>query len=369
MNQNFYSRRLNLFTIAFCTFSRILSVYTIFFLLFPFITYSNLGAMKTYAFCLDLFAKDYEKTEYYSYLELIKNPLPIKVNYLAIPWLGASSTKDIKRIEQELNGLHLDGGFTILYGFSEIKENPIINILKRVGIDCIFTPRASSKCGVVNGIKIISYPYNALNGVNPSPIKDILYSYIGFSSHPIRKILCTMNHPPQTIVKETHKWISQEGRNEFKNVLARSRFSLCPRGFAPNSIRFWESLQAGAIPILISDTALLPEGFDWNSCCIRVSEKDISQIQYIIGQISPDREREMRQACLVAHSMFSGKNLISPIDRFYLTQSKKCINSTIPDLKTNISCAPNQENDFTSVQWQLLQELSATMVGLEYTFD
>ena len=126
-----------------------------------------------------------------------------------------------------------------------------------------------------------------------------------------------MKHPSQTVIKERKNWINHEGKEEFKQVLARSRFSLCPRGYAPNSIRFWESLQAGAIPLLISDTARLPEGFDWNRCCIRVAEKDIETIPDIIKTISPDQELKMREACFDAYKMFSGENFISPITRFY----------------------------------------------------
>jgi hypothetical protein len=40
--------------------------------------------------------------------------------------------------------------------------------------------------------------------------------------------------------------------------LATSRFVLCPRGVASNTIRFFESLMFGRIPVLVSDDAKLP---------------------------------------------------------------------------------------------------------------
>ena len=88
-------------------------------------------------------------------------------------------------------------------------------------------------------------------------------------------------------------------------------------------------IQAGAIPLLISDNALLPEGFDWESCCIKVALKDVDKIQQIIEKITPVKEIKMRDACLTAYKMFSGENFTSPITRFY-----KC--STVPDKKFDL---------------------------------
>lgn len=45
---------------------------------------------------------------------------------------------------------------------------------------------------------------------------------------------------------------------EFRAVLADSIFSLCPSGSGPNSIRLWESIGAGAIPVILADTYAPP---------------------------------------------------------------------------------------------------------------
>ena len=46
---------------------------------------------------------------------------------------------------------------------------------------------------------------------------------------------------------------------EYAEVLGKTVFSLCPSGSGPNSIRFWESLCQGSIPVLLSDTWRAPE--------------------------------------------------------------------------------------------------------------
>lgn len=315
------------------------------FILFFFVTcFFQMRAMKIYEICPELFSK-FEGVEYYSYIELKQNPLPINVNYLAVPWHDATVKGNVKKIKEALKGIHLKGGFTILYPYEDNPHDQIMELVKSTGVDCIFTPRATTNCSVVNGMKIIPYPYHPLNGVGPDRKKDILCSFVGiFSSHPVRKQLLVLHNPPEIIIKDSQNWISHQHVNEFKDLLARSRFSLCPRGYAANSIRFYESLQAGAIPVLVSDTALLPNGFDWDSCCLRVAENDVANIPTILKQITPENENDMRQACYLAHRLFSGKNLISPIRLHYgIKPLYKSLNTEIEYFDKNLML--NQKTD------------------------
>jgi hypothetical protein len=52
--------------------------------------------------------------------------------------------------------------------------------------------------------------------------------------------------------------VDADASDEFKDILARSVFSLCPSGSGPNSIRLWESIGAGAIPVILADTYAPP---------------------------------------------------------------------------------------------------------------
>jgi hypothetical protein len=52
--------------------------------------------------------------------------------------------------------------------------------------------------------------------------------------------------------------VQVEREGEFRDLLAESVFALCPSGSGPNSIRLWEALASGAIPVLISDLYLPP---------------------------------------------------------------------------------------------------------------
>lgn len=63
----------------------------------------------------------------------------------------------------------------------------------------------------------------------------------------------------------------------WNNLLGDSQYILCPRGWCVNSFRFFETMAAGRIPVLISDQAKLPldHVIDYSKFVVRVPEKDI----------------------------------------------------------------------------------------------
>ena len=59
-------------------------------------------------------------------------------------------------------------------------------------------------------------------------------------------------------------------------LLSETQFSLCPRGDNCGSVRFYESLAAGCIPVLLADGAELPLArvLPWDDMLVRVAESD-----------------------------------------------------------------------------------------------
>lgn len=51
----------------------------------------------------------------------------------------------------------------------------------------------------------------------------------------------------------------QVDTHRYNKVLSDSQFSLCPAGAGPNSLRLWESLAVGSIPVILSDHLALPD--------------------------------------------------------------------------------------------------------------
>ena len=66
----------------------------------------------------------------------------------------------------------------------------------------------------------------------------------------------------------------ERGRvEEYTEILGQSVFSLCPSGSGPNTIRLWESLGMGAIPVIMSDNHRLPgESDQWGAAAIFAGE-------------------------------------------------------------------------------------------------
>ncbi|MEP4053462.1 MAG: exostosin family protein [Litorimonas sp.] len=59
----------------------------------------------------------------------------------------------------------------------------------------------------------------------------------------------------------------------FKETLRETTFSLCPSGSGPNSIRLWESIAAGSIPVILADTYLPPGSQKmWNEAAVYCEE-------------------------------------------------------------------------------------------------
>lgn len=78
--------------------------------------------------------------------------------------------------------------------------------------------------------------------------KDILLSFIGRVTHPIRNVILKWGIGK----KDCYITSDPHSLGEYCKVLSRSRFVLCARGYGVNSFRVCESLQYGAMPIILN---------------------------------------------------------------------------------------------------------------------
>lgn len=285
-------------------------------LLIIFLSYSPFAnSMKLHEYAIDLFDKEQVKTEYTAYRLLKSNPIAKEVNYLVIPWSVLINEKKLHLVPN----IKLNGGFTIC---QHVHYEKIIPILKKMGINVLFTPHVNK---VHKEMTVLSFPHLAVNSKAQSLPKDIYYSFIGFNTHPTRVKIFKMKHPKNSLIIQRKQWhfnevnanIKLHEKNEYEDVLLRTRFSLCPRGVGASTLRFWESLKAGSIPVLIADDMSLPAGFDWNRCVVRILEKDILKFGTVLANISKQKEEQMRKDCLLAYSLFADNNFVKVVRDFY----------------------------------------------------
>ena len=76
----------------------------------------------------------------------------------------------------------------------------------------------------------------------------------------------------------------------FSNVMSRSIFSLCPRGYGATSFRICEALQHESIPVYISDKPWIPfnDIINFNDYGVLIDSKDIQKIDEILKNISEE---------------------------------------------------------------------------------
>ncbi|QCR22175.1 exostosin family protein [Pontibacter sp. SGAir0037] len=119
--------------------------------------------------------------------------------------------------------------------------------------------------------------------------KDFLFSFVGRNSHTIRDAIFKQEFNRKDIfINNTsdsfNLWDFPDRKlqEEYYNILLRSKFALCPRGFGVNSIRLFEAMKLGVSPVIVSNDFMLPLGPKWDDFAIIVNENDILEIETIV---------------------------------------------------------------------------------------
>jgi hypothetical protein len=156
------------------------------------------------------------------------------------------------------------------------------------------TPRFAKGRPVVGG----AYPSLPTTMRLDDRSPDLLFSFSGARTHPVRSAVLGLEHP-RSFVRDTSainffSWVNNAGndlhiaaRSEYAAIVSRSKFVLCPRGHSPSSFRLYETLSAGRVPVVISDDWLAPPRIEWQSCVVRVLERDVSRIPVLLDALEP----------------------------------------------------------------------------------
>ncbi len=115
---------------------------------------------------------------------------------------------------------------------------------------------------------------------------DLLFSFLGSRSHPMRREVLRLSHP-RAVVEDTSGFVFYDRSNpaaydrqkaRYLETLGRSKFIVCPRGAGTASIRSFETLAAGRVPVILSDEWVPPVGPDWDACSLRVPEAEVATL-------------------------------------------------------------------------------------------
>lgn len=88
----------------------------------------------------------------------------------------------------------------------------------------------------------------------------------------------------------------------YNRLLSDSVFSFCPTGSGANTLRLWESLACGSIPVLFEPWPVLPvdgafAGFNWSAAVLWVHGDDLSDLPDRLRAIPLSERRERARLC------------------------------------------------------------------------
>jgi hypothetical protein len=138
-------------------------------------------------------------------------------------------------------------------------------------------------------IPLINLPHNKVERT-----KDIFASFVGVISgrHKVReKMRDSINNIEGYFISESN------GFDSFKEVMERSIFALCPRGYGKTSFRINEALNLGAIPVYIYDEPWIPfnDLINFEDYGVLIHESDLHNLDKILKSYNNEDLERMRE--------------------------------------------------------------------------
>jgi hypothetical protein len=120
-----------------------------------------------------------------------------------------------------------------------------------------------------------------------------LFSFTGeISTHPVRSAILDLVDHPEAHLRHVPQRSStimsvQECRSHQESYLQTildSEFVLCPRGIGPTSMRLFEVMQLGRVPVVIGDNWLPVADVPWREFAVFIPENDIKNLPTLLTQ-------------------------------------------------------------------------------------
>jgi len=213
----------------------------------------------------------------------------------------------------------------------------LIKIFKKLNISDLYLSHKTKSVNSIEGINIHGWMIFAVNYEDKTrskylsrlKIENKKYkaSFIGAyrEDYPndTRKKLCYLENIPAFKIGLNKEWhfentvyqhqikYTEQTEDELKSisnqfeiynkVLSDSIFSICPDGTGPNTVRIWESMAVGAIPIVISDEFEFPFKQFGENFMLRIKSSEIEKIENIINTMNIYNIKEMQKNCIMIY--------------------------------------------------------------------
>jgi hypothetical protein len=140
--------------------------------------------------------------------------------------------------------------------------------------------------------------------------RDLRASFVGAlstsnASYPIRDAMAhALAGRREYVVRDVSPVWGQTNRRtlaaktaDFIDVMCRSTFALCPRGYGKTSFRLYEAMQLGCIPVYLYDEPWLPYAdlLDWREFAVLVHEQQAPRLHDILAGYTDRQIDAMRR--------------------------------------------------------------------------
>lgn len=192
------------------------------------------------------------KTEETIYFQI--RDLSLKIPYVAFPIAYSINTLGIEKTQQILNRINLDYPFKKFFVCQHISVNKL-----NFGENLVFTPHTEK------GDSYFFIPHYNPIYKNPPKVKKIKnrkidFSFVGDFNTSLDRVKLSSFNYPESIIKPTGKWFfscDQKSRESllsyYIETLEDTKISMCPRGTGPSTLRLFESMSVGSIPVIFND--------------------------------------------------------------------------------------------------------------------
>jgi FkbM family methyltransferase len=131
----------------------------------------------------------------------------------------------------------------------------------------------------------VDYPLPLIAQQHPNPWtktdKTIFANFIGSNTHRIRENIVNK----YSAKKDWYVNFNKHDETSYRDIIAQSTFTLCPRGYGKTSFRIMEALEHGSIPVYISDSFIIPHNYDFNKYGVTIHSDEIHLIDKILETI------------------------------------------------------------------------------------
>jgi hypothetical protein len=140
---------------------------------------------------------------------------------------------------------------------------------------------------------------------------QFLFSFLGrIATHAVRREIRKLDSaltPCLDIEDGPKRFPCFDYSKTYIELLERSEFILCPRGFGVSSIRIFEAMSVGRVPVIISDSWQHPPEVPWPEFSVSVPERNVSDIPVLLEKLESKAQRMGQLANQVFDAHFASR--------------------------------------------------------------